>query len=126
MATAGIRGMATGEWTTVSTWRPTLRRRGRNPADILRLWDEATEKINVLWPKIPPHRFQEMDTAFGQYAGPVYELALYWIDNEVHHRERGTCTSECSGSSRHRSTTGADRAWDRYQRSQFALYTRFG
>ncbi len=90
MTTAGIRGLATGEWTTV----PDLIPHSKAPAagtrrEILRLWDEATENINVFWPQIPPHRFQEIDTAFGQYEGPVYALLLYWIDNEVHHRGQG-------------------------------------
>jgi len=90
MAAAGVRGLATGEWTMVRD----LIHHSKAPApatreEVLRLWDEATEQINALWPQIPPHRFQEIDTAFGQYEGPVYALLLYWIDNEVHHRGQG-------------------------------------
>lgn len=29
-----------------------------------RMWDESTDEINRLWPTIPPHRLQEVDTAF--------------------------------------------------------------
>jgi uncharacterized damage-inducible protein DinB len=28
-------------------------------------------------------------TAFGQYPGKVYDLVLYAIDNEIHHRGQG-------------------------------------
>jgi uncharacterized damage-inducible protein DinB len=28
-------------------------------------------------------------TAFGQYPGKVYDLVLYVIDNEIHHRGQG-------------------------------------
>jgi uncharacterized damage-inducible protein DinB len=87
---AGIRGLATGKWAMVDD----LIHHSQAPApgtreEVLRLWDEATEQINALWPQIPPNRFQEIDTAFGQYEGPVYALLLYWIDNEVHHRGQG-------------------------------------
>lgn len=90
MTAAGIRGLATGEWTMVDD----LVHHSKAPApgtreEVLRLWDEATGQINELWPQISPHRFQEIDTAFGQYEGPVYALFLYWIDNEVHHRGQG-------------------------------------
>jgi uncharacterized damage-inducible protein DinB len=56
---------------------------------ILQRWDESTEKINALWPQIPPDRFQQTMTAFGQYPGRVYEHLLYAIDNEIHHRGQG-------------------------------------
>jgi uncharacterized damage-inducible protein DinB len=57
--------------------------------EILKLWDESTQEIDTLWPRIPPSRFQEQRTAFGQYPGRVYELILYAIDNEIHHRGQG-------------------------------------
>jgi uncharacterized damage-inducible protein DinB len=56
---------------------------------LLRQWDETTDLINTLWPRIPPARFQEVDTAFGMYEGVIYGLLLYWIDNEIHHRGQG-------------------------------------
>lgn len=90
LAAAGIRGLATGEWAGVGD----LIHHSKAPApatreEILRLWDETTELIDALWPQIRPGRFQEIDTAFGQYQGPVYGMVLYWIDNEVHHRGQG-------------------------------------
>jgi uncharacterized damage-inducible protein DinB len=56
---------------------------------LLREWDETTDLINTLWPRIPPERFREVDTAFGMYEGVIYGLLLYWIDNEIHHRGQG-------------------------------------
>lgn len=90
MVAAGIRGLATRNWAMVDD----LVHHSKAPQpgtreEILRLWDEATKQINTLWPQIPPQRFQEIDTAFGQYEGPVYALLLYWIDNEIHHRGQG-------------------------------------
>jgi uncharacterized damage-inducible protein DinB len=58
-------------------------------SEILRLWDESTELIDRLWPQIQSERFQETTTAFGQYPGRVYDLLLYAIDNEIHHRGQG-------------------------------------
>ena len=90
LASAGIRALATGEWTKVGD----LVHRSKESApatkeEVLRLWDETTRQIDTLWPQIRPGRFQETDTAFGQYQGPVYSFVLYWIDNEVHHRGQG-------------------------------------
>ena len=87
MAGAGIRGLATRQWTPVDE----LAHHAKAPApstkaEILRLWDEVTDQIGALWPQIPAQRFDEIDTAFGQYEGRVSGLFLYWIDNEVHHR----------------------------------------
>jgi hypothetical protein len=86
IASAGIRGLATREWPTVY---PADAATPATRDDLLRLWDETTEDINALWPRIPPHRFHEIDTAFGQWEGLVYGLFLYWIDNEIHHRGQG-------------------------------------
>ena len=38
---------------------------------------------------IPPRRFEEVDTAFGQWEGVIHGLLFYWIDNEIHHRGQG-------------------------------------
>jgi len=90
MAAAGIQGLATGKWASVAEL--VHHSNAQAPAtreEILRLWDETTEQIDVLWPQIRPGRFQEIDTAFGEYRGPVYGFVLYWIDNEIHHRGQG-------------------------------------
>ncbi len=83
MAAPMVRGVVTGDWST------TMDREERPKAEILRMWDEATEQLNELWPQIPVERFQEDIVAFGQYPGPVYTLLLYVIDNEIHHRGQG-------------------------------------
>lgn len=82
-ATPIVRGVVTGEWERFSD-------RSERPKDeIIRLWDESTEQINDLWPQIPPERFQEHITAFGQWPGPVNDLLFYAIYNEIHHRGQG-------------------------------------
>jgi uncharacterized damage-inducible protein DinB len=52
-------------------------------------WDEATEKLNAIWPTIPAHRFAEVDKAFGQWENSGINTILYGIDNEIHHRGQG-------------------------------------
>ncbi len=83
MAVPTVRGIVTGEWSAYEEPNPTTK------AEILRQWDDSTAEIDRLWAQIAPHRFQETDTAFGQYTMPVYGLIHYVIDNEVHHRGQG-------------------------------------
>ena len=83
MAVPMVRGVATGKWDAFSTAEI------NSKTEILRLWDESTAQMNELWKQIPPERFQEHMTAFGQYPGKAYYLLLYVIDNEVHHRGQG-------------------------------------
>jgi uncharacterized damage-inducible protein DinB len=90
MASAGTRGIATGTWASGQE----LMHHSGDPVPetreaLLRLWDETTDLINTYWPRIPPERFREVDTAFGLYEGVIYGLLLYWIDNEIHHRGQG-------------------------------------
>jgi uncharacterized damage-inducible protein DinB len=83
MAVPMVQGAVAGDWSTAS---------GRDPRpkqDVLRLWDESTAQLDVLWPQIPAPRFQETLTAFGQYTGVLHDLILYVIDNEIHHRGQG-------------------------------------
>jgi uncharacterized damage-inducible protein DinB len=83
MAAPMVRGVATGKWETFSALELASK------SEILERWDETTAQINELWKDIPPERFQEQMTAFGQYPGKVHDLLLYVIDNEVHHRGQG-------------------------------------
>ncbi|HLG57381.1 MAG TPA: DinB family protein [Vicinamibacterales bacterium] len=53
------------------------------------MWDEATPQLDALWKTIPAETFAETMTAFGQYTAPLYDLILYVIDNEIHHRGQG-------------------------------------
>src|ERR1700732_3309057 len=83
MGVAMVQGSVSGEWSTSSSRDP------RPKQEVLRLWDESTERLNALWPQIPPPRFRETLKAFGQYTGVVHDLILYVIDNEIHHRGQG-------------------------------------
>jgi hypothetical protein len=83
MAVPMVQGAVSGDWDASSS------RDARPKPELLRLWDESTEQLNAMWPKIPPHRFRETLTAFGQYTGVLHDLILYVIDNEVHHRGQG-------------------------------------
>ena len=83
MAVPTLNGVITGEWSQYAEARATTK------AELLRQWDDATARIDELWPRIPAARFQETDTAFGQWKMPIYELLLYIRDNEIHHRGQG-------------------------------------
>jgi uncharacterized damage-inducible protein DinB len=90
MAVPGLKGIITGKWQRIEEM-PHHSCAGvpATKKELLERWDEATEEINSLWPQIPPHRFQEIDKAFGQWEGPGYFFILYWVDNEIHHRGQG-------------------------------------
>lgn len=90
MASPGIHGVLTGEWKMVEEldYHAGVNL-PKTKKELLQRWDEVTEKIDRLWPQVPPRRFTEPDRAFGQYEGPVYSFILYWIDNEIHHRGQG-------------------------------------
>ncbi|MEW5929349.1 MAG: DinB family protein [Gemmatimonadota bacterium] len=83
MSTPTVRGVVTGEWTSPEAEKPATKE------EVLRLWDADTAEIDRFWGQISPGRFQETDTAFGQWTMPVYDLLLYVIDNEIHHRGQG-------------------------------------
>jgi hypothetical protein len=78
-------GVATGEWTSFQGDLDSA----RTKAELLRLWDEATEKLNAIWPTIPARRFAEVDKAFGQWDNSGINTIFYGIDNEIHHRGQG-------------------------------------
>ncbi len=83
MGVPTLDGVITGNWASY------VAAKAANKAELLRIWDDATDEINTLWPTIPAARFQEVDTAFGQWKMPIYELLLYIRDNEIHHRGQG-------------------------------------
>ena len=83
MAVPTLNGVIAREWSQFSEAKATTK------AELLRLWDDTTAKIDALWPTIPAARFQEVDTAFGQWTMPIYDLLLYIRDNEIHHRGQG-------------------------------------
>lgn len=81
MAVPGLNGIVTGKWTP---WADA--EKVNTKKELLEIWDKTTEQIDKLWPKIPPHRFEEHDVAFGQWPGSGTSFILYFIDNEIHHR----------------------------------------
>jgi uncharacterized damage-inducible protein DinB len=83
MAAPTLEGVVTGEWNAYAESSAGTK------AELLKGWDESTERLNSLWPRIPPERFGEHVVAFGEYPGLVHDLLLYVIDNEVHHRGQG-------------------------------------
>ena len=83
MAVPTLNGVITGKWAQFAEAKATTK------AELLGMWDGATVEINTLWPTIPAARFQEVDTAFGQWKMAIYDLLLYIRDNEIHHRGQG-------------------------------------
>jgi uncharacterized damage-inducible protein DinB len=78
-----VRGVVHGTWDQNAS-RDTLPK-----TNLLKQWDDATAELDRLWKEIPPERFSETLTAFGQYTDKAYNLLLYVIDNEIHHRGQG-------------------------------------
>jgi len=84
MAVPIVDGVATGKWEEFDKGeKPTTK------SEILRLWDEQTAALDKKFPEIPPHRFYEVDKAFGQWEMPGIITIQYAIDNEIHHRGQG-------------------------------------
>lgn len=83
MAVPTLNGVITG------TWAQYAEAKAATKTELLKQWDDATAEMNRLWPTIPAARFQEVDTAFGQWKMPIYDLLLYVRDNEIHHRGQG-------------------------------------
>ncbi len=81
MAVPGITGIATGKW---EKWADS--KQVTSKKELLALWDDTTASLNRIWATIPPHRFHEQDTAFGQWPGNGLSFIFYFIDNEIHHR----------------------------------------
>ena len=82
MAVPIARGVATGKWTEAKL-------EVKSKGEILRVWDAQTAELDNVWKTIPESRFQEEDTAFGQWKMTGIAMILYAIDNEVHHRGQG-------------------------------------
>ena len=84
MAVPGLNGIITGKW---EKWADA--EKVTTKKELLELWDQATAEIDRLFPKIPVHRFEEHDVAFGQWPGSGTSFLFYFIDNEIHHRGQG-------------------------------------
>nr|WP_121271122.1 DinB family protein [Pedobacter schmidteae] len=90
IAGPGIKGIVTDEWPVAGFDNHSAKDVAATKADLLKLWDEATEEIKTYWPQITEARFQENTVVFGMYEGQVFSSILYFIDNEIHHRAQGT------------------------------------
>jgi uncharacterized damage-inducible protein DinB len=78
-----LKGIASGEWAELAEkGEPTK-------TELLAQWDADTAMLDEVFPTLPTEKFQEHQVAFGQYPGLVYDLLLYGIDNEIHHRAQG-------------------------------------
>lgn len=83
MAIPIVNGVSTGKWEKFEGKKPSTK------AGLLRVWDEQTAALDAKFPNIPPHRFSEVDTAFGQWKNTGLATIQYAIDNEIHHRGQG-------------------------------------
>jgi uncharacterized damage-inducible protein DinB len=83
MAVPIAEGVATGKWEEFKRPKPTTK------SELLRLWDEQTKELNDTFNRIPPHRFSEIDKAFGQWESSGLGTIQYAVDNEIHHRGQG-------------------------------------
>jgi len=84
----GIRGIVERKWEKYDGIESRMARL-KTREGLLQAWDESTREINDLWPKIPVHRFHEVEKVFDTYEGKVYDNIMYFIDNEIHHRAQG-------------------------------------
>jgi uncharacterized damage-inducible protein DinB len=75
-------GVATGEWEAYGGDLDGV----KTKPELLSLWDDATAKLDKIFPTIPEQRFAEVDKAFGQWENSGIDTILYCIDNEIHHR----------------------------------------
>ena len=55
---------------------------------LLAAWDDLTARLDARLPTVPAARYSEQKPLFW---GPMaaYEMAIYTIDNEIHHRGQG-------------------------------------
>ena len=79
-------GVATGQW---KEWTAESGAKPATKSELLRVWDEQTPQLEEAFEAIPPHRFNEVDKAFGQWEMPGIAMIQYGIDNEIHHRGQG-------------------------------------
>jgi uncharacterized damage-inducible protein DinB len=83
MAIPIVDGVTTGNWQRFEGTKPATK------SELLQIWDAQTAALDEKFPKIPPHRFSEIDKAFGMWQAPGVGTIQYAIDNEIHHRGQG-------------------------------------
>jgi uncharacterized damage-inducible protein DinB len=85
----GIKGLATGEWGSGKMAHISGEGLPKTKAELLELWDEATNRIETYWPQIPAASYNDKIKIFGQWDGTVLSAIQYFVDNEIHHRGQG-------------------------------------
>ena len=85
----GVRGIATGGWNNTGGFNDHSVEELKSKAALLKLFDQGTEEISTYLPTISAKQFQETVLAFGMYEGIAFDIILYFIDNEIHHRGQG-------------------------------------
>ena len=83
MAVPTVHGVITDTWDSYVPGAATTK------DEVLAQWDENTRQLDTIFAQIPIERFQVVMTAFGQWTMPGYDLLLYIVDNEIHHRGQG-------------------------------------
>jgi len=83
MAVPIVEGVSTGKWEEYKAAKPSTK------SELLRLWDAQTVELDKKFPRIPQHRFSEVDKAFGKWEASGLATIQYAIDNEIHHRGQG-------------------------------------
>jgi uncharacterized damage-inducible protein DinB len=83
MAIPIVDGVTTGEWKKFDGTKPSSK------SELLAVWDAQTRALDAKFPNIPPHRFSEVDKAFGMWENSGIATIQYAIDNEIHHRGQG-------------------------------------
>ncbi|MBI3504384.1 MAG: DinB family protein [Proteobacteria bacterium] len=83
MTAPTVQGVVTDEWAAYAPAKLETK------AEVLAAWDAATKILDEYWPRITAERFAATITMFGAYTGITYDLLLYIIDNEIHHRAQG-------------------------------------
>ena len=73
MTEPGIDGVATGNWNIAMIFLIMQKIICPKQKKNCLIWDDITEKINKLWPKIPTERFNEME-GFWSMGRNVYVL----------------------------------------------------
>lgn len=85
----GIKGLATGDWGSSNLPHMTGEGMPKTKAELLELWDEATNRLETYWPQIPAENYGNPVKAFGMYDGTILSSIWYFLDNEIHHRAQG-------------------------------------
>jgi uncharacterized damage-inducible protein DinB len=80
-----LEGFKSGEFSTVLTDYSGI----DSKTALLEAWDKMTVSLERDWKEVRPERLLAQESAYGFPARPLFHLALYLMDNEIHHRAQG-------------------------------------